>query len=29
MFYIIKEGLVSCSIQGKEIRHMVPGDFFG
>mmetsp|Transcript_26529 Transcript_26529/g.26181 ORF Transcript_26529/g.26181 Transcript_26529/m.26181 type:complete len:174 (-) Transcript_26529:1102-1623(-) len=29
LFYIIKEGLVSCSQNGIEIRQMSKGDFFG
>lgn len=29
MFYLIKEGKVSCSSQGRELRLLVKGDFFG
>ena len=29
LFYIIKEGVVSCSKLGNEIRQMFAGDFFG
>jgi cGMP-dependent protein kinase len=29
LFYIIKEGVVSCSKGGNEIRQMFAGDFFG
>lgn len=29
LFYIIKDGSVSCSIDGKVIRHMGKGDYFG
>mmetsp|Transcript_26521 Transcript_26521/g.26166 ORF Transcript_26521/g.26166 Transcript_26521/m.26166 type:complete len:566 (+) Transcript_26521:186-1883(+) len=29
LFYIIKEGVVTCTKDGVEIRQMVKGDFFG
>jgi cGMP-dependent protein kinase len=29
LFYIIKEGTVSCCQQGQEIRQLARGDFFG
>ena len=29
IFYIIKEGIVSCSIENIEIRRLGPGEFFG
>ena len=29
LFYLIKEGTVSCSQRSKEIRQMFRGDFFG
>lgn len=29
LFYVIKEGTVSCSKDGNEIRQMIKGDFFG
>mmetsp|Transcript_3449 Transcript_3449/g.5312 ORF Transcript_3449/g.5312 Transcript_3449/m.5312 type:complete len:871 (-) Transcript_3449:744-3356(-) len=29
LFYIIKEGAVSCQKEGTEIRQMFQGDFFG
>jgi len=29
LFYIIKEGVVSCSQAGKEVRRLSKGDFFG
>ena len=29
LFYLIKEGIVSCKIKGKEIRQMTRGEFFG
>ena len=29
LFYLIKEGIVSCKIKGKEIRQMTKGEFFG
>ena len=29
LFYLIKEGIVSCSVKGAEIRRMEKGDYFG
>lgn len=29
LLYIIKEGSVTCSVEGKEIRKMRKGDYFG
>ena len=29
LFYLIKEGIVSCSVKGAEIRKMEKGDHFG
>ncbi|CAG9331746.1 unnamed protein product [Blepharisma stoltei] len=29
LFYVIKEGSVSCTQEGREIRQMFRGDFFG
>ena len=29
LFYLIKEGTVSCSVKGVEIRKMEQGDYFG
>lgn len=29
LFYLIKEGIVSCSVKGVEIRKMEKGDYFG
>ena len=29
LLYIIKDGTVSCSVEGKEIRKMRKGDYFG
>ena len=29
LFYLIKDGTVSCSVQGIEIRKMEKGDYFG
>lgn len=29
LFYIIKDGNVNCSVQGKMVRQMGKGDFFG
>jgi cGMP-dependent protein kinase len=29
LFYLIKEGLVSCTQQGRELRRMSKGEFFG
>jgi len=29
LFYLIKEGTVSCSVNGLEIRKMEKGDYFG
>ncbi|CAG9323317.1 unnamed protein product [Blepharisma stoltei] len=29
LFYVVKEGIVSCTQGGREIRQMYRGDFFG
>jgi len=29
LFYIIKDGIVSCTKEGNEVRRLVKGDFFG
>ncbi|CAG9311323.1 PKG_8 [Blepharisma stoltei] len=29
LFYIIKQGIVSCTEKGREIRQMTKGDYFG
>lgn len=29
LFYVIKEGVVSCTVKGSEIRQLSKGDFFG
>ncbi|CAG9332054.1 PKG_37 [Blepharisma stoltei] len=29
LFYVIKDGVVSCTVKGNEIRQLGKGDFFG